>query len=105
MYDRRPASRATVGTPTVIAGSAPRNPVRGSNWFCIITPLQGGLDDTSPSGRNIVDARRDFKRNTTNGYFAERLFRLRPLPFPPSDATVDECAKGRSRLESGGLHS
>jgi len=37
--------------------------VRGSNWFCILSPLLGGLNDTSPNGPNIVVVRFLFKQN------------------------------------------
>src|SRR5438132_13258874 len=58
MYDRRPASRAARGTPTVAAVTPV---VRGSFHSAIVTPCRAGERPVRYC-RYIVDARGDFKR-------------------------------------------
>src|SRR5437868_11227567 len=59
MYDRRPASRAARGTPTVAAVTPV---VRGSFHSAIVTPCRAGEGPVRYC-RYIVDAQGDFKRN------------------------------------------
>jgi hypothetical protein len=70
MYDRRPTSRAARGTPTVAAVTPV---VCGSCQLAILSPSRG--QKARSLGSNIVEGVNDFKRNTTNGLLAERLFR------------------------------
>src|SRR4051812_12043540 len=73
MYDRRPTSRAARGTLTV---AAPTPVVCGSCQLAILSPLRGRRARSLSA--NIVEARLDFKRNTTNGQMTEQLFIIAP---------------------------
>src|SRR6476646_9873212 len=73
MYDRRPTSRAARGTLTV---AAPTPVVCGSCQLAILSPLRGRWARSLSA--NIVERPDDFKRNTTNGRLAERLFIIAP---------------------------
>src|SRR4051794_25483866 len=63
MYDRRPASRAACGTPTVAAGLTPV--VCGSFHSAISSPLSRAMGPYLLRSEYIVDARGPFKRNRT----------------------------------------
>src|SRR3954470_6913820 len=90
MYDRRPASRAACGTPTVAAGLTPV--VCGSFHSAISSPLSRAMGPYLLSSEYIVDARGPFKRNrtlrdrgvrTVNGAIKlHRAVPLSPRPHP-----------------------
>src|SRR6476661_8459530 len=68
MYDRRPASRVALGTPTVTVGFTPpvrSAALRGSCQLAMSSPLPGARCPLHPE--YIVDAEGDFKRNRTSG--------------------------------------
>src|SRR5207248_2146165 len=87
MYDRRPASRAARGTPTVAAVTPV---VRGSFHSAIVTPCRAGEGPVRYC-RYIVDAQGDFKLIQT--FVRSPLVRrpnagLTPLPSRAPGATL-----------------
>src|SRR5215213_10291491 len=100
MYDRRPASRATVGTPIVAAFTPPLLSVvvRGSCQMAISSPLARAKGPFATVDISLMPRGTSSETGRWQPH-VDRCFPnagLTALPFGAVDATVEACRSGGS---------